>query len=266
VLIDFEASLFKETAYFDGARGSVVARDDDRRGLRLRFRKFVNGTNPVVSRNTSAFIDSVKANTPRPIVLIIGGGAIGEGAKALYEDDAIRLIGTDVYASRYTDLVADGHHLPFADGCFDGVWIQAVLEHVLEPQIVVAEIFRTLKPSGCVYAETPFMQPVHEGAYDFTRFTMSGHRWLFRRFAELDAGSVQGAGTVAIGAIRHLWRALGAGNKLATLMAAPFFWLRFLDRLTRTRPNNDAASGFYFLGTKSAQPLEPRDMLEYYET
>jgi ubiquinone/menaquinone biosynthesis C-methylase UbiE len=32
------------------------------------------------------------------------------------------------------------------------VWIQAVLEHVLDPPIVVAEIYRVLRPGGLVYA------------------------------------------------------------------------------------------------------------------
>jgi SAM-dependent methyltransferase len=41
-------------------------------------------------------------------------------------------------------------------------WIQAVLEHALDPPVVVAEIYRVLKPGGLVYADTPFMQRVHE--------------------------------------------------------------------------------------------------------
>jgi len=57
---------------------------------------------------------------------------------------------------------------------FDAVWIQAVLEHVLDPVRVVAEIHRVLRPGGLVYSEIPFMQEVHEGAYDFTRFRLSG--------------------------------------------------------------------------------------------
>ena len=38
--------------------------------------------------------------------------------------------------------------------------------------------------SGIVYAETPFMQQVHEGAYDFTRYTVLGHRYLFKKFKQ----------------------------------------------------------------------------------
>jgi len=56
--------------------------------------------------------------------------------------------------------------------------VQAGLEHVRDLWQVVAEIHRVLKDDGLVYAETPFMQQVHEGPYDFTRFTESGHRYL----------------------------------------------------------------------------------------
>lgn len=72
-------------------------------------------------------------------------------------DSSVDVVTVEVYASSNTDLMADGHSLPFRDTAFDGVWIQAVLEHVLEPQRVVAEIYRVLKPKGIVYAETPFM-------------------------------------------------------------------------------------------------------------
>src|SRR6202012_1790690 len=127
-------------------------------------------------------------------------------------------------------LTAAGHRLLLADQSVDGVWIQAVLEHVLDPQQVVAEIHRVLRPSGLVYAETPFMQQVHEGPYDFTRFTQSGHRWLFRHFEQIDAGAVTGAGTAAIWSLRYLIRALEWER---TGLALPFFWLRLLDGLTK---------------------------------
>ena len=116
-------------------------------------------------------IARLKAQHPAPTLLVIGGGAIGAGAEELYAAPNVRVVGRDVYASSNTQVVADGHFLPFRDGVFDGVWIQAVLEHVLDPPALVAEIHRVLKPSGLVYADTPFMQQVHEQAYDFTRFT-----------------------------------------------------------------------------------------------
>ena len=41
--------------------------------------------------------------------------------------------------------------------------------------------------------QTPFMQQVHEGAYDFTGYTVLGHRYLFRDFEALDFGGNKGA-------------------------------------------------------------------------
>lgn len=264
VLVDFENSIFEPEAYRDG-RGSVLPRDDTGRGWRSRLRSLTSGENPVARRNAELMRARVSRLAARPAVLVVGGGALGAGIDSLYADPALRMVGTDVYASPYTVAVADGHRLPFRDAVFDGVWIQAVLEHVLEPAAVVAEIHRVLKPGGLVYADTPFMQQVHEGAYDFTRFTLSGHRWLFRRFEQIEAGAVGGAGTALLWALRYLWRALGTGDKAANLMVLPFFWLRFLDRATRRRENCDGATGVFFLGAKSERTLGPKDMVAYYE-
>jgi len=55
----------------------------------------------------------------------------------------------------------------------------AMIEHVLYPEEVGAEICRILKVGGLLYSELPFIQPVHEGAYDFTKYTLFGHRHLF---------------------------------------------------------------------------------------
>jgi hypothetical protein len=106
---------------------------------------------------------------------------------------------------------------------------------------------------------------VHEDAYDFSRFSLSGHRWLFRQFEQLAAGSVGGAGTASVWSFRYLCRALGASNKLSTLLSLGVFYLRFLDRFTKHRPNNDPASGTYFLDSKSQRTLKPREMVRYYE-
>jgi SAM-dependent methyltransferase len=184
VLVDFQSSVFDRAIYGSGS-GSVLRRDMSGRSISSRLHRFTFGGNPVAAGNCSTFLSITKQNADRPKVLVVGGATIGAGAELLYADASIELVGTDVFASQNTVLVTDAHNLPFDEGTFDAVWMQAVLEHVLDPAIVVAEIHRVLKPSGIVYAETPFMQQVHERAYDFTRFTQSGHRWLFRQFSEI---------------------------------------------------------------------------------
>ena len=264
VLVDFERSIFDRKSYADD-RGAVMRRDDTGKGMALRLRRLLTGTNPVTPGKSREMVKRLTVQNAAPNVLVIGGGAIGIGADALYADPSIRVVGTDVYASANTKVVADGHFLPFRDGSFDGVWIQAVLEHVLDPPAVVAEIHRVLKPTGLVYADTPFMQQVHEQAYDFTRFTLSGHRWLFRRFEEIDAGAVGGAGKALVWSIRYVALSLGLSTRMATLAALPFFWVRFVDRFARAGPKADAASGVYFFGRRAEQTLSAKDMPRYYK-
>lgn len=264
VLIDFATSIFDRDLYL-GSNGSVLDRDVNGRSVGSRLHQFGFGRNPIAASNCAKFINLLKQEVTQPTVLVIGGGTIGAGADELYSDSSIELVGTDVYASPHTTLVADAHKLPFEDGVFDGVWVQAVLEHVLEPASVVGEIHRVLRRGGLVYAETPFMQQVHERAYDFSRFTQSGHRWLFKRFSEIDAGPIGGAGVALVWSIRYFTRALGAGDKLSRLISLPFFWIRFLDAVARGRAVADAASGFFFLGRRAEQAIAPHTMRKYYD-
>jgi SAM-dependent methyltransferase len=264
VLIDFADSIFDRDMYC-GGHGSALKRDVTGRSLGSRFHQFVLGDNEVAATNCAQFIRLLKQGSARPVVLVIGGGTVGLGASELYDDETIEIVGTDVYASPYTALVSDAHKLPFQDGVFDGVWVQAVLEHVLEPATIVDEIHRVLRRGGLVYAETPFMQQVHERAYDFSRFTQSGHRWLFKRFSEIGAGPIGGAGVALVWSIRYFCRALGAGDKLSLLIALPFFWIRYLDRFARGRAIADAASGFFFLGRRSDSVIDPHSMTKYYD-
>jgi SAM-dependent methyltransferase len=263
VLIDFEHSLFEASAYADG-RGSVMRRADAERGLRALVGRLLLGTNPVASRIATEMLARLPAGECAPRVLVVGGGSRGSGADPLYHAPDIELVGTDVYASPYTRLVADGHELPFKDSTFDAVWIQAVLEHVLDPQRVVAEIHRVLKPAGLLYADTPFMQQVHEGAYDFTRFTLSGHRWLLRRFEEIESGPVGGAATVLSWSVKYLLHAMGAPSVVAKAAQYACSPLRYLDGVGPRRNRADASSGVYFFGRRSEGSVGFKDMVAYY--
>ena len=260
VLIDFDDSVIRRET-FEAGPGIVYERRHRQSRLGAFLDRLIQGRSRVSADKIATFVRLVP---PHGRILVIGGGSRGGGTEGLY-DSAHSVIGTDVYASPFTQVVSDGHALPFADASFDGVLIQAVLEHVLEPVRVVAEIHRVLKPDGLVYAETPFMQQVHEAAYDFTRFTLSGHRWLFRRFEEIEAGPTATSGAALLWAITFFLRSLGASPRLRTALTAPFFWVRVLERFATPGPAQDAASGFYFIGRRSETSLRPSDMPGYYE-
>jgi hypothetical protein len=57
---------------------------------------------------------------------------------------------------------------------------------------------------------------------------------------------------------------LGAGQKMAALLTAPFFWLRLLDRFADPARAADAASGVYFVGCKKGNELAPNIMPSIY--
>lgn len=189
-------------------------------------------------------------------VLVVGGGLQRQWLDVwLGASDEIRVVYSDIDVRADVDLFCDGHDLPFVDSVFDAVVTTAVLEHVLYPEQVAAEIHRVLKAGGLLYSELPFMQQVHEGAYDFTRYTLSGHRRLFNGFDEIDSGMVAGPATVLVWAIENFVLAFLSGpvvRKVAKGIARFLFsWIKHFDRFLQNRPEAmDGASCTYFLGRK----------------
>jgi SAM-dependent methyltransferase len=201
-------------------------------------------------------------------VLVVGGRILGEGMEALAAS-GLELVETDVALGPRTQIVCDAHALPFADETFDGVIAQAVLEHVLEPVRCVAEMRRVLKPGGVVYAETPFMQQVHAGAYDFHRFTHLGHRRLFREFDEVDSGAACGPGMALAWSFTYFLQSFATTSRQRRVARAlgivASYPLRFVDPLLIDRPATlDAASAVYFLGKKSGQTLSDGELTRQY--
>jgi SAM-dependent methyltransferase len=218
--------------------------------------------NKVALRNAEQLLSLLPAASP--LVLVVGGGTMGNGIDLVYDDRRTRVIGFDIYASPLIQFIADAHRIPLTSGSVDAVIVQAVLEHVLDPAQVVSEIHRVLRDGGLVYAETPFMQQVHAGPYDFVRFTSSGHRYLFRAFEEISAGVVAGPGTQLLWTVDHLARGITRSLAVGRLLRGLFGWMRYLDRLVAPPFALDSASALYFLGRRANHELSPCDIVDYY--
>jgi SAM-dependent methyltransferase len=230
-----------------------------------KIKSWVRGISKVTIKNCNIFVDNLKKNNRTPRVCVIGGGTLGLGSDALYEDKSIRCTSVDIYQTNLTDLVCDAHYLPFKDSYFDGVWIQAVLEHVVEPQVVIAEIHRVLKSDGIVYAETPFMQQVHEGAYDFSRYTVLGHRYLFRDFDEISIGGNGGAEVALSWSLRYFVLAITNSISLSKLTGIFFtLVLRPFSFFIKKESLYDSSSGVFFLGSKSTHRLTHKELVRLY--
>jgi SAM-dependent methyltransferase len=219
--------------------------------------------------NYARFRERLLAQTPAARVLVVGGSIQGQGMEALDGGRSVELVATDVSFGPFTAIVCDAHDIPFEDESFDGVIAQAVLEHVVNPYRCVDEMHRVLKHGGLIYAETPFMQQVHMGPYDFTRFTHSGHRRLFRCFEEIDGGPVCGPGMALAWSYQYFLLSFAESRALRGVLRAiarvTSFYLKYADFYLIKRPGAiDAASGFFFFGRKEGTVLSDRDLLRYY--
>lgn len=270
VLIDEARSLFRHADYLDaGAATPLAAGADGRRPAAARWRDRL-ASGPL---GLSSGQHDIK---PGPVMAMVAGAfptgrvlVVGAGDAALPAPPGLDVLYTDVSPGPLVDVIADAHDLPLAHASIHAVFAVSVLEHVLEPARCVAEFVRVLVPGGIVYAVTPFLQSVHLGCYDFTRFTPLGHRMLFRQFDEVASGLSGGAGTAlswtlegfATALTRRRWprAALGLAARIAGLVP------RWLDRRTMRRAGGWYAAGAHiFVGTKRVMPLDARTLLAGY--
>lgn len=263
VLIDFSDSVISEDEIALSAAASQIRRSSYG-GVAAKVKRLLSPEKVETLENVQKLCTDLKARDAPRRVLVVGGGSIGQGMNALYDSPDIVVYSFDIYDSPYVQFIADGHHIPTPDNFFDAVVVQAVLEHVLQPTQVVAEIWRVLRDDGLVYAETPFMQQVHEGPYDFTRFTESGHRYLFRNFAHISSGPNGGPGVQFMWSVDYLARGVFRSTKAGKVAKLAFFWTQYLDRVIPSTFAQDAASGVFFYGRKSSDPLTPQQIIPYY--
>ena len=268
VLIDDKKSLFTVSDFVENRDTTYGRPASGWKKLGLRFIPSIS-LNIGSKENFERFFAKVLEGGESPRVLIIGGAIEGQGLDTSALDPGIELVETDVAFGDRTGLICDAHDLPFIDGSFDGVIAQAVLEHVVDPFRCVSEIERVLRPGGLVYGETPFMQQVHMGRYDFLRFSHLGHRKLFQNFSELSSGPVAGPGTSFVWAYAFLLRSFFRNRNLQNAAFAfgslTGFWLKYLDLFLINKPGAvDAASAFYFIGEKTSEVLEDRKLIAGY--
>ncbi|MCI0409687.1 MAG: class I SAM-dependent methyltransferase, partial [Acidobacteria bacterium] len=174
-------------------------------------------------------------------VLVVGGGKQRSFFDHLLgEYGYLRFWYCDVDAGAAVDLYCDAHELPFEERVFEGVITTAVLEHVMYPERAICEMHRVLVDGGLIYSELPFMQQVHEGAYDFTRYSLSGHRRLCNQFNELSSGVVAGPGTALVWAVEHFALCFVRGRWPRLLVKAvirlALFWVKYFDYMFRNSP------------------------------
>lgn len=276
VLISATNSIFPRSAYVARPEAPTAVRQT---GLsnsiteaitwRLNAWTPSRSVNLARGRIVKALADKLATNSHRRILIVGGGTQKEELEQAFGINQRPWCVYTDIDIRSDVDVFADAHDQPFKSNSFDAVITTAVLEHVLYPERVAAEIHRVLKVGGLLYSELPFMQQVHEGAYDFTRYNLSGHRRLLNGFEEIEAGMVAGPGTALVWAIESLLfcftRRRFSKTILRFISRWAFAWLRHLDHLLKHNPTAiDGASCTYFFGAKSTKKIADETIISRY--
>ena len=99
--------------------------------------------------------DAMTALAPKLTGRLLDVGCGTKPYRSLFAVDAYIGLDIDSDASRrrgIADHLYDGKAFPFADGSFDSILCNQVLEHVFNPDEFLGEIARVLKPGGSFYS------------------------------------------------------------------------------------------------------------------
>ena len=146
---------------------------------------------------------------------------------------ARQYVGIDLptYGPQAVDLFGSALQLPFCDASFDALLCTEVLEHVPEPDALLKETARLLKPGGALILTTPQTWGLHLEPYDYFRYTRYGLEALAQR-AELIVESIQPTcgvwATLGQRAVDAIYSRYGANKPLLIRGIVMFFcaiWL-----------------------------------------
>lgn len=194
--------------------------------------------------------------------LDVGAGAVGTASYhgRMAPAGAFVLHSVDRDHARSPTVVADVERdgLPWPVATFDGCIAYNVFEHLAEPQPVLAEIARVLRPGGRLLLAVPFLYRIHGDPDDHHRFTATALDRMLRR-GGFDAVEVEALGTgPALAALQLLWFAL------PTFLAAPAVQIAAaLDGLAARRSRGghytglDHPLGYHVVAVRSATETPP---------
>ena len=167
-------------------------------------------------------------------------------------------LNVDYYPLKGVSLCADIHQLPFRENSIEAVQCMQLAEHVEDPQRMVSEIDRVLKPEGEVYLTVPFMYPYHEAPIDLNRWSEEGLKSLMRELVPIQTGVLGGPTSTLVEALHGWLSILFSFNsdklyQINYLLLLPFLKpFKIIDRIFLNKYSSSyrMATQFYFYGKK----------------
>jgi len=81
-------------------------------------------------------------------------------------------VALDFYPYTNIDVCLDfTKWLPFKKNTFDIAILSNVLEHIADPNALLSNLSKVLRPGGLIIAMVPFLISIHQDPYDFYRYT-----------------------------------------------------------------------------------------------
>ena len=136
-------------------------------------------------------------------------------------------INLDFHPYDKVDLVGDASNIPIKSGSINFVFSKSFLEHAKNPEKVVNEIYRILKPKSFTIHSIPFLYPIHASPFDYNRYTDEGLKILFKKFKILKIINISGPFTLINIILLEIISGLFSlvNNKLGTLSYIFFIFL-----------------------------------------
>ena len=102
---------------------------------------------------------------------------------------------SDTIHDLHADIVSDlNKPLSLPNDIADNIISFQVLEHLYEPQVMLNETYRILKPGGGIFLSVPFQWMEHEVPHDYFRYTRYGLEYMFEKagFQDIEIYSLTG--------------------------------------------------------------------------
>lgn len=134
-----------------------------------------------------------------------------------YADRYIGVDWSDSFHNTKADIVANlNEPLPIDDAVADTVLSFSVMEHLSEPQLMLNEAYRILRPGGRLILQVPWQWWVHEAPHDYFRYTPYGLRMLLERagFSEINVQAQAGFFTMIVMKLNYFSRRFVRGPKV----------------------------------------------------